>query len=156
MFRTIGLGVAVCAMLGHHGVAEGSKEFPTAAKKELKALEGKWKAVRFLHPDRETTPGNDGDNVIVAFKGHAIDFDGVAAGEAFELDPATDPKCLDFKVLRGSGALKEGSTYESIYKLNGDRLIWAMHTGREKNRPATFDKPTVAGTMVIVLERVKE
>lgn len=132
--------------------ADPPKELPAAARAELKTLEGKWRVVRFLHADRETTEAG----VVVEFKGGRIDFAGVGAGEVLEVDPATDPKCLDFKVVKESGALRKGMTYESVYKLDGDRLTWAIHTGREKNRPAGFGKPSLAGTMVIVLERVKE
>src|SRR4051812_22382416 len=74
-------------------------------QKELKAVEGKWAVVKFIHPDRETTP----DDVTVEFKGRTIGFDKSAAGEVVELDPATDPRCLDFKIKTGSGALRDGS-----------------------------------------------
>lgn len=136
--------------------ADPPKELPPAAKDELKTLEGKWKVVKVLHPDLATTPAADGYEAIVAFKGSAIDFNGAGAGEVIELDPATDPKCLDFKVGKESGVLKEGATCESVYKLDGDTLTWAMYVGRGKNRPATFDKPAVKGGIVFVLERVKE
>jgi uncharacterized protein (TIGR03067 family) len=151
-----GLVVVLAGLLTTSGPAAPPKEPPEAAKKELKALDGKWRVVKFLYFDRETTPGTDDDDVIVRFKGRTIDFDGQAKGEVAELDPATDPKCLDFKVSMGSGVLAKGSTYESIYKLDDDTLTWAVYVGRGKNRPAAFDKPTAAGVMVMVLNRVKE
>src|SRR5689334_13225931 len=61
--------------------ADPPKELPAAAKEELKALEGKWKVVKVLHPDITTTPAADGYEVIVTFKGSAIDFNGAGAGE---------------------------------------------------------------------------
>lgn len=136
--------------------ADPPKELPAAAKEELKALERKWKVMKVLHPDHEATPAADGYEVIVTFKGSAIDFNGAGAGEVIALDPATEPKCLDFKVGKGSGVLKPGAICESVYKLDGDTLTWSMHVGRGKNRPATFDKPTVKGGIVFVLERVKD
>ncbi|HJZ58586.1 MAG TPA: TIGR03067 domain-containing protein [Gemmataceae bacterium] len=143
-------------LLAASGPAAPSKELPEAAKKELKALEGKWRVVKFLHSDRDTTPGTGEDEVTVEFKGNTIDFAKAATGVVAELDPATDPKCLDFKAQVGSGVFKKDSTYESVYKLDGDTLTWAVYVGRGKNRPVAFDKPTDAGVMVMVLNRIKE
>jgi uncharacterized protein (TIGR03067 family) len=128
-----------------------SKEPPEAAKKELKSLEGKWRVAKFLHSDRETTPGEGDDAVVVEFKGNTIDFAGSATGVVVELDPTTDPKCLDFK-----GLYKKDTVYESVYKRDGDTLTWAIYHGQGKNRPTAFDKPTAPGLMVIVLNRVKQ
>jgi uncharacterized protein (TIGR03067 family) len=119
-------------------------------EKELKAVEGKWAVEKFIHPDREITP----DGVTVVFKGGAIDFDKSAPGEVVEVDGVTDPKCLDFKIKTGSGALKEGAAYESVYKVDGDTLTWAVYLGKGKNRPAGFDKQDEV--MVMVLKRLKE
>jgi uncharacterized protein (TIGR03067 family) len=126
------------------------------AEKELKALEGKWKKVKFLHFDFESILEPGDDDVIVEFKGKTIDFDKMATGEVVEVDPATDPKCLDFKMLKGSSIFKNNSTYESIYKLDGDTLTMAVYWGRGKKRPTTLNKPTEARVIVMVLKRVKE
>jgi uncharacterized protein (TIGR03067 family) len=135
--------------------AEPPKELPVAAKKELKALEGKWRILMVRHPDREAPRDDDGE--VFEFKGHAIDFaDGSGAGEVVELDPETDPKCLDFKMSKGFGVLKTGATFESSFELDGDTLTWAVYVGRGKYRPTTLDKPAVEGVMVVVLKRVKE
>ncbi len=148
--------VVLTGLLAAAGLAAPSKELPEAAKKELKALSGKWRVVKFLHSDRETIPGTGEDAVIVEFKGNTIDFAKAATGVIDDLDQATNPKCLDFKARVGSGAFKKGSTYESVYKLDGDRLTWAVYIGRGKTRPTSLDKPTDAGVMVMVLNRVKE
>jgi uncharacterized protein (TIGR03067 family) len=132
------------------------KELPDAARKELKALDGKWRVTKVVFSDREAIHDEDDNGLVFSFKEGAIDFAESGSGVVVELDPATDPRCLDFKTLKGFGVLKEGSTYESIYKLDGDALTWAVHVGREKNRPVTFDKPTDPGTLVIVLNRVKD
>ena len=143
--------VVVAGLLAVSGLAAPSKELPEAAKKELKALEGKWRVVKFLHSDRETTPGEGDDAVVVEFKGNTIDFAGSATGEVVEVDPTTDPKCLDFK-----GLYKKDTIYESVFKRDGDTLTWAIYHGQGKSRPTAFDKPTAPGLMVIVLRRVKE
>jgi uncharacterized protein (TIGR03067 family) len=137
-------------------LADTPKGLAGPARRELKALEGRWRVVRFLHADRETTPGTGAEAVVVTFKGDAIDFNGSAKGAIVALDPATDPKCLDFEAQVGSGVFKKGSTYESVYKRDGDKLTWAVYHGREKNRPTSLDKPTDPGVMVMVIARVKE
>lgn len=147
--------VLLAGLLAALGPAVPSKELSEEAKKELKGLEGKWRVVKFLHADRETTP-EAGEDVVVEFKGNTIDFAGAATGAVVALDPATDPKCLDFKTPMGSGVFKADATYESVYRLDGDTLSWAVYHGREKNRPVSFDTPTDAGVMVIVLSRVKQ
>jgi uncharacterized protein (TIGR03067 family) len=131
------------------------KELPAAAQKELKTLEGKWRIVIVVHPDREAPRDDDGE--VFEFKGNAIDFaEGSGTGQVVGLDLETDPRCLDFTMRKGFGVLREGATFESIYKLDGDTLTWALYVGRGKSRPTAFDKPTVEGGMVIVLKRVKE
>jgi uncharacterized protein (TIGR03067 family) len=146
-------------ILGNIGVApilaDPPKELPEAAKKESKALEGKWGVVKVVFSDREAIHDVE-DRLIFTFKSNTIDFAESGSGVIVELDPATNPKCLDFKLLKGFGVLKKDSTYESVYKIDGDTLTWAVRIGREKNRPVNFDKPTDAGTIVIVLDRVKK
>jgi uncharacterized protein (TIGR03067 family) len=131
------------------------KELPEGAQKELKALEGKWRVVKVVFSDREAVHDEDSD-LVFSFKGSAIDFAKSGSGVVVALDAATDPRCLDFKMLKGFGVLKEGATYESVYKRDGDTLSWAVHVGREKNRPVTFEKPADPGTLVIVMSRVNE
>jgi uncharacterized protein (TIGR03067 family) len=143
--------VVLAGLLVASGPAVPSKELPEAAKKELRALEGKWRVVKFVHSDRETTPGEGDDAVVVEFKDNTIDFAGSSTCVVADLDPATDPKCLDFK-----GPFKKDMIYESVYKRDGDTLTWAVYHGQGKNRPTAFDKPTDAGVMVMVLTRVKQ
>ncbi len=150
----------LAVVLGTVGVtpllADLPKERPVAVKKELKTLEGKWRKVKFLHFDFESAPAPGDDDVIVEFKGDSIDFNGSAVGVVVELDAATDPKCLDFEVRSGGCIFRKGSTYESIYKRDGDSLIWAVYHGRGKNRPTAFDKPTERGVIVMIFDRIKE
>jgi uncharacterized protein (TIGR03067 family) len=145
------MGVAVAS-----APADLPKEPPGEAKRELKALEGKWRAVKFIHSDRETVPGTDDDPFVITVTGGKIDFAGVATAAVADLDPTTDPKCLDFKAGMGSGVLKAGAVYESVYKRDGDTLTWAFYHGRGKSRPTSLDKPTDPALMVMVLTRVKE
>jgi uncharacterized protein (TIGR03067 family) len=132
------------------------KKLPDAAKKELKALEGKWRAVKFIHSDRETVPGTDDDPFLVTVTGVKIDFAGVATAVVADLDTTADPKCIDFKVGVASGVLKADSVHESVYKRDGDTLTWAFYHGRGKSRPTSLGKPTDPALMVMVMTRVKE
>jgi uncharacterized protein (TIGR03067 family) len=141
------LGVAIAPML-----ADAPNDLSGEAKLELKTLEGSWRIVKILFSDREATP----DGLVFAIKGDTIDFDRSATGAVVALDSATDPKCLDFKMRVEFGVLKKDSTYESVFKRDGDTLTWAFYYGRGKNRPTAFDKPTDPKAMVIVLNRVKE
>src|SRR5262245_19730247 len=102
--------VLLAALSAALGPTTLSSELPEAARKEMKALQGQWRVVKCVHSDRETIAGEDDGAIIVEFKGNTIDFDSVASGTIAELDPATDPKCLDFKTPTGSGVFKPGST----------------------------------------------
>lgn len=122
--------VVLTGFLAVSGPQAPSKGPPDPAKKELKALEGKWRVVKFVHSDRETILGMGEDEVTVEYKGNTIDSAGSAAGVIAEPDPAADPKCLNLKAREGSGVFRTGSTYESVYKLDGNTLTWAVYTGR--------------------------
>ncbi len=147
--------VLLAGMLAVFGPVALPAELPEASKKELKALEGKWGVAKVVFSDREAIHDPD-DRLIFTFEGNTIDFAKSGSGVIVALDPGTVPKCMDFELHKEFGVLKKGTTYESTYKIDGDRLTWAVHVGREKNRPLTFDKPADASTLVIVLDRVKE
>jgi uncharacterized protein (TIGR03067 family) len=136
--------------------ADPPKELSDAARKELKTLEGKWRVVRFVHSDRETAPEDGDDPIIVEFRGDTIDFAGSANGMVVDLEPAANPKGLDFMTRMAAGIFKKDSTCESVYKLDGNTLTWALYTGRDKNRPTSFNNPTEAGGIVIELKRLNE
>src|SRR6185312_3774916 len=121
--------------------ADTPGKLPEAAKRELKTLEGKWRVEKVLHFERETTPGSADDPLIFEFNGNRIDFAKASSGAVVGLDPATTPRCMDFRPLEGFGIFKKGSTYESVYKLEGDTLTWAVYIGAGKNRPVGFDRP---------------
>src|SRR5262249_46245190 len=98
------------------GPADPAKGRSWGGKRGVEAVEGKWRAVKFIHSDRETVPGTDDDPFVITVTGGKIDFAGVATAAVADLDTTTDPKCLDFKVGVASGVLKADSVYESVYK----------------------------------------
>jgi uncharacterized protein (TIGR03067 family) len=132
------------------------KELSDAAKKELKKFEGKWRVSKMIRADGEMEAGPNDPVPVLEFKGRKILADGKEVGEVATLEPSADPKCLDVKTLMRSGEVPEGGTIETIYKFDGDALTLAVYLGEGKKRPANFDAPKEAGTVVIVLKRVKE
>lgn len=130
------------------------KELSDAAKKELTKLQGKWQAEKVNAGGTEETPPESAGRL--EFKGRKILLAGKTLAEVADLDPSTKPKCLDFKVVMQKGELQAGTVYESVYKLDGDTLTWAVYIGAGSKRPANFDPPTEAGFVLVVLKRVKE
>ena len=126
------------------------------AAKELKTFDGKWTVVKeILSTGERESPQFNGKDIVVEFKDRKMMFGELSLFEIATLDPSTDPKCLDVKSLVDFGALKKGTTYESIYKFDGDTLTWVGYAGEDKKRPANFDAPKDALTGVLVLKRVK-
>src|SRR5262245_42165810 len=103
-----------------------------AAEKELKKLEGKWKAVKAVANGNEETPMMDGADVVIEFKGRKLLLNDKEVLEVAALDPSTDPKILDLKALVDMGGLRKDTVLEAIYKLDGDTLMLALHMGEAK------------------------
>jgi uncharacterized protein (TIGR03067 family) len=137
-------------------VAEEPK-LSEAAKKDLKALEGKWKATAAMVNGEEPSAGTE---VILEFKGRKLlvtegDKKSQEFFEIATLDPGTTPKLIDFKALVDMGPITKGTTYEAIYKLDGDTLQLALYIGADKKRPEKFESPKDSGVVVITLKREK-
>lgn len=127
------------------------KELSDAAKKELKKLEGGWKATEIIVEGKEETPP-DADTVVT-FKGRKFLFGDKELFDIANLDPSTDPKCLDFKALADMGEIQKGTVYEGIYKLDGDTLKLALYIGEGQKRPAKFEAPKDSKTVVVTFKR---
>jgi uncharacterized protein (TIGR03067 family) len=136
-------------------VAEEPK-LTEAAKKDLKALEGKWKAVKAVTNGEEETPMTDGAEVILEFKGRKILLNDKEVLVIATLDPSTDPKILDIKALADMGPLRKDTVLEAIYKLDGDALTLAVYVGEGKKRPEKFESPKDSGVVVVTLKREKK
>ena len=131
------------------------KELSDVAKKELKKLEGKWKATKVVAEGKEIEPTMNGVDLVVEFKGRTFLFLGEELFEVAALDPSTDPKLLDFKALKDMGEITKGSTYEAIYKLDGNDLVLALSTGTT-NRPSKFESEKDSKTVVVTFKREKK
>ena len=124
-------------------------------KKELKALEGKWKAVAFEAggkalpkesiPEFTFTVGAGGKS-----NAKTPQHDDQAT---ISVDPKKDPKTIDN--LHESGASKGKKQY-GVYKLEGDKWTVCMTApgAAETDRPKSFNTKDSA-SVVFVFERVK-
>jgi uncharacterized protein (TIGR03067 family) len=131
-------------------------KLPEAAQKELKKLEGKWKAVKAVTNGLEETPEMDGQEVVVEFKGRKAVVNGKDFFEIATLDPSTEPKCIDLKSGVDQGQIAKGTVFESIYKFDGDDLVLAIHMGADKKRPAKFESEKDSGVVVVTMKREKK
>jgi uncharacterized protein (TIGR03067 family) len=126
-----------------------------AAKKDLKALQGKWKAVKAVTNGDEELPTMDGNDVVLEFKERKVLLNDKEVLVIATLDPSTDPKILDIKALADTGPLRKGTVLEAIYKLDGDALTLAVYVGEGKKRPEKFESPKDSGVVVVTLKREK-
>jgi uncharacterized protein (TIGR03067 family) len=132
------------------------KDLPEAAKKDLKKLEGKWKAVKLVVNDEEReNPMLDGEEVVLEFKGRKIAIAGKDYLDITELDPTTSPKLIDFKGLEDKGGIRKDTVYEGIYKVDGETLTIALYVGAGNKRPEKFESPKESNIILVTLKREK-
>jgi uncharacterized protein (TIGR03067 family) len=144
--------VAVCVFAS----SADEPKLSDAAQKEVKKLEGKWKAVKAVTNGLEETPEMDGAEVVLEFKGRKLVVNGKEFMEIAAVDPSTDPKCIDLKAVVDQGQIQKGAVFESIYKLDGDDLLLAIHIGADRKRPAKFESEKDSGVVVVTFKREKK
>jgi uncharacterized protein (TIGR03067 family) len=136
---------------------EKEKELSADAKKELKKLEGAWKAVKVVRADgEEESPKMGGEDVVIEFKERALLLNGKEFLEITSVDPSTDPKCIDFKAVVDRAAVTKGTVFEGIFKLDGDTLLLALDADGGTKRPAKFEPPKDSKVMVVTFKREKK
>jgi uncharacterized protein (TIGR03067 family) len=113
------------------------------SKKDQKALEGTWVAVK---GDKQAEVKFSGSKFIVTLG------DEVYKG-TFKLDTSKKPKHIDMSV-------KEGPKYVDhvalgIYKLEGDKLSWHTSEPGREQRPEDFTTE-IERSMLLILERKKK
>lgn len=123
--------------------------------KELKALEGKWKAVALEAGGMKLPKGAVPDFTF------AVGANGKSTGKmpkgeyesTMSVDPKKDPKTIDNTHQTGP---HKGKKQFGIYKLDGDKWTVCMTPpgAAEKDRPKTFDTKDTAN-VVFVFERIK-
>jgi uncharacterized protein (TIGR03067 family) len=125
-------------------------------RKELKALQGTWKAVALeaggMTMPKELTPqftfiiGADGKSTGKMSKGEY--------SATITVDPKKNPKTMDN--LHETGAQKGKKQY-GVYKLDGDKLTVCMTPpgAAEADRPKGFDTKG-SGNVVFIFERAND
>ena len=68
------------------------------------------------------------------------------------LDPAPDPKAIDFTVTDGP---HKGTTLKGIYTLMGDQFTVCRGLTAENVRPTEFATGAESGSSLVVWKRVK-
>ncbi|MCS6866329.1 MAG: TIGR03067 domain-containing protein [Gemmataceae bacterium] len=126
-------------------------EWPEPVQKELKALEGEWVVVAIAHEGKERELTDD-EQVVITITSGKFTHPTLGSGQVTALDPTTDPKIVDFKMLRQP---ESGFINEAIYKLEQDTLTVVMYLGDDKRRPASFAVPTDNQTLRFTLKRRK-
>lgn len=134
---------------------EKEKELTAAAKKELKALEGKWTGTKFVI-DGNDVPAPEGDEKSIEFKGRKFLVAGKEFFDIVSVDPSADPKLIDFKGLQDMGDISKGTVYEAIYKIEKDTLTIALYFGAGQKRPAKFESDKDSKVVLVTFERVKK
>jgi uncharacterized protein (TIGR03067 family) len=132
------------------------KELTEAAKKDLKKLEGVWKAVKGIKDGEEETQNAGEEDLSIEFKGRTMLLKGKEYFEVTGLDTTTDPKFIDFKTVIAAGPLPKGSVFEGIYKLDGDTLVLAVFEEGGTSRPTKFESAKGSKVVLITFERQKK
>jgi uncharacterized protein (TIGR03067 family) len=125
-------------------------------QKELKALQGTWKAVA-LEADGMSLPKTSVPDFTFVIGADGKSTGKIAKmeyGATITVDPKKNPKTMDN--LHESGASK-GKKQFAVYKLEGDKLtVCITAPGKmESDRPKDFNTKDTAN-VVFVFERVKE
>jgi uncharacterized protein (TIGR03067 family) len=125
-------------------------------RKELKALEGKWKTVG-LEAGGKSLP----KEAVIDFT-FIVGADGKSIGKMAKIeydakisvDPKKNPKTIDNVHVTGAS---KGKKQFGIYKLEGDKWTVCMTPpgAAESNRPKDFDTKDTTN-VVFTFERVKE
>src|SRR4051812_10962608 len=112
---------AALLMLVPAAAPEDKNPLSADAQKELKKLEGEWKAVKLMFDGNEKAPEEE---LIVGFAGNKMTVrqgdnkDRVVELEVTAVDPSTTPRCIDFKSLTEKGGRPKGTVIEGNYKLD--------------------------------------
>ncbi len=141
----------VIAALGLSGMAASSAGTIDANDRE--SLQGKWSVVSAERDGQEAKDivGNqlvvEGDAFTVRAQDQTI-YEGTVS-----LNPAPDPRAIDFKHTGGS---QKGKTWQGIYKFAGEILTICDNAADiQKERPSGFDTKPGSGRVLVVFKRDK-
>ncbi len=134
-----------------------------AAKKDLDALQGKWK-VTSGEFNGQVPPADLVEKLSFTFEKDVMTIDGpMAAPEGaekpekprlkFTIDPSTTPKSIRLEVLSGP---KKGEMITAIYELEKDQLKLCMPDGKDDASPIEFKTEKGSHHALFVMEKAKE
>lgn len=151
MFATL----VALALVAPAAPDDKEKELSEVAKKELKALEGKWTATKMTIDGNDVPPPDD-DNKTIEIKGRKFLLGGKEIFHVAAIDPSTDPKLIDFKGLADMGDLRKDNVYEAIYKIEKDTFTLVLYFGEGQKRPDKFEAGKGSKVALVTFEREKK
>lgn len=145
------LGAAVVLMVATFTAARADDD---AAKKELKALQGKWVVVAAEQDGDSLDRVVGGVMTIKDNNFHIKTKGGTELKGDLILNPAKAPKHID--LAHQDGPLKD-KTWQGVYELKGDTLkLCYAEADSEKERPSEFKTLKNSKLMVFELKREKK
>jgi uncharacterized protein (TIGR03067 family) len=134
-------GVAVVIFLLLAAIASAADDKDAAVKKELKKLQGDWKALKSEDDGRASTAGDpiivEGDKLSLVIR------DRITFVGKIKVDPTADPRTIDWEITEGPGVV--GKTYRGIYRWDGDKLEVCWNPAGAEERPKKFTTKPSAG-----------
>lgn len=125
---------------------------PTDAKKELAAMDGKWKPIAMQTGDTKFTKDQMKAIELVIEDGkYLVTANGEKDKGTLKIDTKPEVKTMD---IVGTDGPNKGKTFPAIYELDGDKLKICYALEGTK-RPTEF-KSTGAKTLLVTYEKVKD
>ena len=134
-------------------LAADDKDQADAAKKDLKALEGTWKAVKGEEGGKDVAAGEI-RKYELAIKGdkYTLRVNGEEQEQGtLKLDPSKKPKAVDLKITKGEDV---GKDQYAVYQVEGDKFMLCF-APVGKDRPKQLKTEAGSEQTLIVFERMK-
>lgn len=133
------------------------------AKKDLDALQGKWK-VTSIEFEGQAPPDGVPENFHFEFEKDVMAVDGPRAAAEGEkepekptvkitLDPSTTPKTIKLKAINGP---KKGETISGIYEIEKDGLKLCIPNFKDVESPKEFKTTKGSRLALFVMKKAKE
>jgi uncharacterized protein (TIGR03067 family) len=120
-----------------------------AIKKEMKQLEGTW-TILSLEVNGNPVSEDDAKKFKLVTMGDkwTVSLDGKTTESTYQVDPAKDPKTIDWIDAKGQAT-------HGIYSLVDDTLQMCRRLEPNKPRPTEFVSPADSGALLVVWKRAK-
>jgi uncharacterized protein (TIGR03067 family) len=129
-----------------------------AATKDLKELQGTWRAIHIARAGKpapreefaDLTIGFDGDGVTIKNKRFRT-------LSRLKLNPSRKPKEIDLTIQEGAGAFQKGTTLRGIYSFDNGKLLLNLGIRPDEPRPDDFtSRPdSRSQSEMFILERAR-